>query len=306
LFHNDFEPEVVIQIGEPPISGALDRFVALHPNLVRHVLTEHGWPDPHGTARSIVVGNIDKTLKSIGDRLEERSISPDPAWSAALSGANDAAWRAVESVLADEPQLSEGAAIRAVVDALPPGAALSLGNSLPVRHADAFLRQKSTGVTVLGQRGASGIDGVLSATAGAARATGRPTALVNGDVSTLHDLGGFAVAKTVASPLVVVVLNNDGGRIFEQLPWGSSEIEDDKAKFWTTPHGYDFRAVADLFGLRYARPETARALSEAVAGAMATPGCTLIEVVLPVHGARELYAKVGASVDRELRAAATR
>jgi 2-succinyl-5-enolpyruvyl-6-hydroxy-3-cyclohexene-1-carboxylate synthase len=301
-FRDRFAPDLVLQIGDPPVSGAWDRFVGGHSNLVRHVVAPYGWPDPHGTARSVVVADVDETLSALIDLLGRGTAPPSTPWRTYLARANDVAWRVVESVLAEDTLLSEGAAVRAAVHALPGGALLSVGNSLPVRHVDAFVRQGKRGLSVLSQRGASGIDGVVSAAAGAATVTGRPTALLVGDVSALHDLGGFAAASLVDVPLVVVVLNNDGGRIFEQLPLSSLDIGEERLKFWTTPHGGHFGGLADLFPLRYEKPTTAELLKNSVAEATARPGCTVLEVTVPAHGVRERSTEISARLGRELAA----
>jgi 2-succinyl-5-enolpyruvyl-6-hydroxy-3-cyclohexene-1-carboxylate synthase len=267
--------------------------------LSRHVIAPHGWPDPHGTARSLVIADVDETLLELIASSNGTAKPRATPWLTQLARANDAAWRIADSVLASSG-LSEGGAVRAVVDALPEGAVLALGNSLPVRHVDAFVRQGKRGLSVLSQRGASGIDGVVSAAAGAATATGRPTALLIGDVSALHDLGGFAVASSVGVPLVVVVLNNDGGRIFEQLPLSSSDISEERLRFWTTPHGGHFGGLADLFRLRYEKPASIDLLRQAVTRAVLEPRCTVLELQVPPHGVRDLAAEIAAQLDREL------
>jgi 2-succinyl-5-enolpyruvyl-6-hydroxy-3-cyclohexene-1-carboxylate synthase len=245
-----------------------------------------------------VIADVVEAIAGLIEAAKPRATARAP-WLTFLGQANAAAWRVVDAVLAEEG-LCEGAAVRAVVDALPRGAVLSLGNSLPVRHADAFVRQADRGISVLSQRGASGIDGVVSATSGAAATAGRPTALVVGDLSALHDLGGFAAARSVDVPLVIVVLNNDGGRIFEQLPLSGLDIGEDKLKFWTTPHGGHFGALADLFGIRYARAQSLEHLRRAVTGAIGQPGCTLLEVVVPAHGARDQSAEITRRIERDL------
>jgi 2-succinyl-5-enolpyruvyl-6-hydroxy-3-cyclohexene-1-carboxylate synthase len=298
-FRDAFTPDLVLQIGEPPVSGAWDRFVGSRPTLPRHVIAPYGWPDPHGTARSLVVADVDETLSELIDASNEAPTSRTAAWITHLARANEAAWRVVDSVLAGSG-LSEGAAVRAVVDALPEGAALALGNSLPVRHVDSFVRRGKRGLSVLCQRGASGIDGVVSAAAGAATATGRPTALLIGDVSALHDLGGFAAASLVEVPLVVVVLNNDGGRIFEQLPLSSMDIGEERMRFWTTPHGGHFDGLADMFRLRYERPASIEHVQQAVTRAIAEPGCSVLELKVPPHGVREQAVEIAARLGREL------
>ena len=124
--------------------------------------------------------------------------------------------RAVSGAALAEPSIA-----RAVVRMQAPGATLIVGNSLAVRDVDAFgadlLRE---GVVVLHQRGASGIDGLLAGAIGAriAAPEGRAVTLLYGDVSALHDVGSFAALAGVRLPLVIVVVNNRGGRIFEALP----------------------------------------------------------------------------------------
>lgn len=298
-FRDGFTPDLVLQIGEPPVSGSWDRFVGSRPTLSRHVIAPYGWPDPHGTARSLVIADIDETLQELIASSNGPTKPRATPWLAHLARANDAAWRVVDSALAGSG-LSEGGAVRAIVEALPEGAVLALGNSLPVRHVDAFVRQGKRGLTVLSQRGASGIDGVVSAAAGAATAAARPTALVVGDVSALHDLGGFAAASAVSVPLVVVVLNNDGGRIFEQLPLSSLDVGEDRLRFWTTPHGGHFGGLADLFRLRYEKPASIDLLRQVLTRAVVEPRCTVIEVQVPPHGVRDLAAEIAAQLGREL------
>jgi 2-succinyl-5-enolpyruvyl-6-hydroxy-3-cyclohexene-1-carboxylate synthase len=104
--------------------------------------------------------------------------------------------------------------------ALPAGAWLAIGNSSPVRDLDHDLPPDSRPLTLLHQRGAAGIDGLVAGAAGARSVITPPLALLLGDVSLLHDVGGLAAAATVHGPLAIVVVHNDGGRIFERLPLG--------------------------------------------------------------------------------------
>ncbi|HEX4338145.1 MAG TPA: 2-succinyl-5-enolpyruvyl-6-hydroxy-3-cyclohexene-1-carboxylic-acid synthase [Polyangiaceae bacterium] len=299
-FRATFAPEVVLAVGAPPTSGAWERFVAEHPAVERHVVASAGWPDPSSTARTLLLGDPEASLCALVAAVSPAK-APHPAWAAELSVANAAAWSAVDGVLADEASLSEGGVLRAVMDALPAGALFGVGNSLPVRHVDVFCRARpAADLGVWSQRGVSGIDGVVSGAAGAADASGRPTVLVVGDVSALHDMGGFAVAKNATTPLVVVVLNNAGGRIFEQLPIAGASLGEDAERFWTTPHQVRFDAIAGAFGLPYVRPESVGALVQAVRDGLGRPGCTLVEAVVPAHGAREQYARLAAATESAL------
>jgi len=300
-FRGGFAPDLVLQIGEPPTSGEWERFVSGRPSLERHVLARAGWPDPQNTARSLVIADPACALEALASSLPPRANAPNGTWALGLAGANRVAWSVVTEVLASDGGLSEGAALRAVAEVLPQGALLGLGNSLPVRHADVFCRARpGADVAVWSQRGVSGIDGVVSGAAGAADASGRPSVLVVGDVSAIHDMGGFAAAKLVRTPFVVVVLNNGGGRIFEQLPLAAAGLDAASEIFWTTPHSVRFAALADLFDVPYTRVSNEPALREALRDGLSRSGCALVEAVVPPHGAREQYARLGAALHAAL------
>jgi 2-succinyl-5-enolpyruvyl-6-hydroxy-3-cyclohexene-1-carboxylate synthase len=199
--------------------------------------------------------------------------------------------------------MHEGQAMHAVLGALPTGTLLALGNSLPIRTVDTYGRARPGGPAVLSQRGASGIDGLISSAAGAASTGERPVALVLGDVSFAHDLGGLAAARQLGkrTPLAVIVIDNQGGRIFEQLP--IAELDTTLfSTYWLTPPACDVRAAAAVFGHSYVRAESPDALSEAVARALRPDaGCTVIHaMVVPGSAAadtRRIQALVEAGMD---------
>ncbi len=89
---------------------------------------------------------------------------------------------------------------------------------MPIRDQEAFLAPSSTDALFLCNRGANGIDGLVSSGIGAAHASGRPTTIVTGDLGLLHDVGGLAALRDVSTPVRIVVIDNDGGGIFGFLP----------------------------------------------------------------------------------------
>lgn len=224
---------------------------------------------------------------------------PSPAMTVA-PGAIAIASPAHASPAPAAPSLTEALVARAVIDACPPGSTLVLGNSSPVRDVDTYCPASSKPLRVLHQRGASGIDGLVSGAAGAASVTGDAVTLLLGDLSLVHDIGGLALARRrspVASsppvaPLVIVTVNNGGGRIFEQLPIGRVLGAGDVfERCFATPQSVDFAAAAAAFGLPFERASTPADLASALARAHATPGPTLIEAVVPPHdGAARLKA----------------
>lgn len=132
---------------------------------------------------------------------------------------------------------------------LPYNGQLFVGNSLIVRLIDAFA-QLPQGYPVMSNRGASGIDGLLSTSAGVHRATQKPTLTILGDLSALYDLNSLALHQQVYAPNVVIIVNNNGGQIFSMLPTPMAERE----RFYCMPHALNFKHAAAMFGLDYVAP----------------------------------------------------
>src|SRR5439155_1806896 len=174
-------------------------------------------------------------------------------------------------------------------------------------EVDTFCRPGSADVDILCQRGANGIDGIVAGAAGSAAAQEGPVTVLVGDVSFLHDLTGLALAGRTGVPVVVVVVNNNGGRIFEQLPLASVPgLPPAVMEHVTTPHDAQLEHAALLFGHRYGAAQSARELTGLMDDAWATPGCTVVEAKVSAHGAaeqhRRVFAGIAAAVD-ELEAA---
>jgi 2-succinyl-5-enolpyruvyl-6-hydroxy-3-cyclohexene-1-carboxylate synthase len=179
------------------------------------------------------------------------------------------------------------------VASLRAGDTLALGNSLPIRDADWFCRASTTGVSVWVQRGTNGIDGVLSGAAGAASVTSAPTTLLIGDIGFLHDVGGLWAVRQLRSPLTIVVLDNGGGRIFEQLPLAeSNELPAGWFEHWTTPHSLDLEHAARLYAIPHATVTTAAELRTALGQARARAGATLIVAKVDPSSARRQRRRV--------------
>ncbi|HKA87223.1 MAG TPA: 2-succinyl-5-enolpyruvyl-6-hydroxy-3-cyclohexene-1-carboxylic-acid synthase [Haliangiales bacterium] len=274
-------PDLIVQVAATPTSPALERVRA-----PRAILAPHGWPDPGGDATLIMRGDPRAALEALAERLGRVGPREPTAWATRLADANARAWRAVDADLAT---WGEGLATRLTVASLPPGALFAVGNSLPIRLVDAFVPADAADAPVLAQRGANGIDGLVAGAAGAALATRRPVTLLLGDVSFLHDVGGLLAARLVRDvPLVVVVLHNDGGRLFERLPIATSE----HVAHFTTPHGLDLRPAAALAGSRYVEVADADSLAGALAAAQRAPGTTVVAAHVPPSGAAEQLRRI--------------
>ncbi len=289
-------PDLVIQLGRPPTSAAFAQWLNHHKTGLFYVLAEEGWPDPSSQIDGLVRAPIESSLsalcaqlgKSAGASDEDEAQRLDEAknYSEAIHSACLRLEAAREQVLSTAVgKASEARAVRALLSTVPASATLVLGNSLAIRLADLWSPTLPDEVHVLSQRGVNGIDGLVSGAVGAAVASKRPTALLVGDVSLLHDLNALALPQLqqLEQPLVLCVLNNRGGRIFDHLPLGEHpRIGDAFRTAWTTPHRLDLAAVAKALGMEsYALSEGSDPLP-ALRAAWQRRGATLLEVRVPV------------------------
>jgi 2-succinyl-5-enolpyruvyl-6-hydroxy-3-cyclohexene-1-carboxylate synthase len=235
-------------------------------------------------------------LEHHGSSLQERRDNTTE-WVGSFQRAEALAWSTLQQTLAENEGLSEAAVLREVVCHLPKGALLTVGNSLTIRHLDRYCPGGGTALRVCHQRGASGIDGLLSGAAGAASTESGVSALVLGDISFLHDLGGLAALATLRTPLLVCVLQNDGGRIFEQLPVAEHAAADGSLDYWLTPHGLCLRPAADLYSIPYLRVDSIAGLRAALVEGLGRPGPTLLEAIVPPQGAVAMWRSLQQSFD---------
>jgi 2-succinyl-5-enolpyruvyl-6-hydroxy-3-cyclohexene-1-carboxylate synthase len=173
----------------------------------------------------------------------------------------------------------EGRAVAEVVAVLPEDATLVVGNSMPIRDVDAFVRGDQRRLRIVCNRGANGIDGVVSTALGAAAVAHGPVVLLIGDLSFAHDLSGMLAANLFDLDATIVVLNNDGGGIFSFLPQAEQLEGPVFEALFGTPIGLDVGAVARLFGASHAQPRDWGAFRRDLCDALRRPGLSIVEVV---------------------------
>jgi len=292
-------PDMVLQLGRAPTSGHWSRLLSSAPQVERYVLAEFGNQDPWNSAAGHLSASVEDTVRSLVAELVSLGPLPSVAGQRLERPVASALEHlgSVQAALLAEPigLASEARAVVELLASLPEDALLMLGNSLAIRLADLWGGELPPGVGVLSQRGASGIDGLLSGAVGSALAAARPTALLLGDVSLLHDLTalGLPALAELRTPLLVAVLNNDGGRIFDQLPVRQLPgLSEDQRSLWTTPHGLSFEHAARLFDVPCACIEPGDGAADAYRAAWARPGLSLVEVQVPADAAFALDAEL--------------
>jgi 2-succinyl-5-enolpyruvyl-6-hydroxy-3-cyclohexene-1-carboxylate synthase len=278
------EAALVIELGAEPVAAAWPAWIARARE--RWIVAGHAWRDPDSSARAVLLGEPDDVVRRLAAApaaaVEARRETWPERWRELERAAAAAAAAAIEA-----HPTSEVAVLRAALDALPAGAALQLGNSLPIRAIDHVPAAARPALRVLSQRGAAGIDGLIASAAGATRA-GAPVLLVLGDVSFAHDLGGLLAARTAAAPLAILVIDNGGGQIFAGLPVARAGLGTAFADHWLAAPGVDPAAVAAALGLRAVTAATPAAVAAAVGSALAAPGATVIHAPVSPSGARDV------------------
>ncbi len=269
-------PELVLRLGDAPTSKVLHGYLARHA-AVRQVLLpgDAAWNDPDFFARDLVVGDLRAACDALADALGAGASRRD-VWTERWLAIDRRARDALDGWLGALAEPFEGRSVAQLVAGLPDGATLVVGNSMPVRDLDAFARGSARALRVIGNRGASGIDGVLSTALGVAAGSAGPVALAIGDVSFVHDLGGLIAARAHGLRAAILLLNNDGGGIFEFLPVAAHREHFER--LFGTPHGLDLSPVRELFGVGFARARDAAEVPALLAAALDADGVAIVEV----------------------------
>jgi len=287
-----------------PTSKTLIEFLRRQGTAPLVVVDAARWPDPTLLASEIVHAEPRLLCEAVLECVGEMRAAPAAAggWLAEWRRVNDTAAAALErhGCPLDEP--FEGSALADVAAVLPAGATLFVSSSMPVRDLDAFGVGDARTLRVLANRGANGIDGVVSTALGAAaaarQAAGGPVVLVIGDLALYHDMNGLLAAKLHALDVTVVVINNDGGGIFSFLPQAAQPAHFEQ--LFGTPHGLEFEPVATLYGARYHRADDRVQLKRAVAAGVAGGGLHIVELhtdrARNVELHREAWAAVAAAL----------
>ena len=194
----------------------------------------------------------------------------------------------------------EGDAAAAVLAALGPDTDLFVSSSMPVRDLDAFGMPRPDGVRVHGNRGASGIDGIVSTAFGIASQRDRPIVCLLGDIAFFHDRNGLLWSRENDAPVVFVLIDNDGGAIFHRLPIAGFDPE--FTELFATPHGVDPAPVAESHGIPIETVEI-DGLTEAVEAALARARTEVVRVQTDRVQNQHRHAEVEETVLRSVRVA---
>jgi 2-succinyl-5-enolpyruvyl-6-hydroxy-3-cyclohexene-1-carboxylate synthase len=275
-FAADRSPDLVVRVGDLPVSKPLREWLAGLTQVRQVALDPEGaWQDPASALCESLAVEPAAALAHV------RREPADPDWLAAWRAADELAAEAIAKVLAHETidELSVAAELGTL---LPRAATLFVASSMPVRDIETVWPVREDPPRVLCNRGANGIDGTVSSAFGAAAAGDGPVVLLIGDVALAHDVGGLLASRRLGVKVTIVLLDNDGGGIFDFLPVAQAAMAQANDVYTThvaTPAGLDAAKMAELYGLRYARAQTVKELRGALEHALAPgSGSTVVHV----------------------------
>jgi 2-succinyl-5-enolpyruvyl-6-hydroxy-3-cyclohexene-1-carboxylate synthase len=282
-FIDRHRPDFVLRLGDLPTSKPLRTWLSELNDVPQVALDpDRTWQDPD----SVVAVRLESALPQPEELLVE------DGWLESWIGADRRASATIDDVLGDE--LSEPLVARRLPAWLGPEEPLFVASSMPVRDLETFAAPRGDGPRILANRGANGIDGTVSTAFGVAAGVRRPTVLLIGDVALAHDIGGLLTNRRHQLPLTIVLLNNDGGGIFEFLPVAGQA--DAFEEHIATPHGLDFRLAAELYGCGYACPGSLEELEAAVSASLRQRHTTIIEVRSDRQANLSLHRRIAGAV----------
>jgi 2-succinyl-5-enolpyruvyl-6-hydroxy-3-cyclohexene-1-carboxylate synthase len=262
-------PDLVVRLGATPTSRVLNRWLAAAAAPTFLIDPDRAWRDQDHVATNVLACDPQALLEALP--TVDRS-----AWRDQWTSAGKKASAAIAATLVSTP-LHEGHVVKALSARLPDPGNVFIGSSMPIRAADSFWPMARTRQRFYANRGASGIDGLVSSGLGVATAKNPTrTVLLLGDLSLYHDMNGLWALQRHGIHATIVVCDNNGGGVFNFLP--QAEHQDVFEEIFATPLGLDLSQVARLYGLVYSPVSDRSGLEPAIADAVAAPTPTMVVV----------------------------
>ncbi|MEI5908768.1 2-succinyl-5-enolpyruvyl-6-hydroxy-3-cyclohexene-1-carboxylic-acid synthase [Bacillus spongiae] len=297
-FQQKFKPDCLIRFGAMPVSKTLTQYIQQHEEIPHWIIDPgRGWRDPISRGTHTLYVDESSFCIDIMNFLQKRTSSK---WLINWKKANEK----VKLVLENENKLLSHTTINEVnlfstlKTSLPPSSTILVGNSMPIRDMDTFFHQSDHQMTVMANRGANGIDGVVSTALGIS-ALKRDTFLLIGDISFFHDLNGLLAAKMYKLNLTIIVINNNGGGIFSYLP--QSKHPTHFEELFGTPTDIDFQSIVEEYGGKFERVRTWADWLTSIDDAQEHRGLAVIEVVTNRQESVDIHRSFFDAVSQEIR-----
>ncbi|MCH7946197.1 MAG: 2-succinyl-5-enolpyruvyl-6-hydroxy-3-cyclohexene-1-carboxylic-acid synthase [candidate division Zixibacteria bacterium] len=290
------EVDTVIQFGAQPVSKRLLNSLNLsRPKHYIQIASHAEREDPNHQVTLRLECSIASFCEGLENKIQQQGASE---LTQTLSKTSKQIDKTLNDILSSSDAISEPAVSRAISGQIAKGAALFLGNSLPVREMNMFAAVDGNSAAVEYNRGVSGIDGTIATAVGYANGRRSPVTLVVGDLTFLHDLNSLKLVHDSKQSLTIIVFNNDGGGIFSFLPVAA--LAEDFEKFFGTPHGLSFEHAAGQFALDYFQPKSIKEFSQVYATCQKSNKSSVIEVKTNRSENYKLHQEITAALKKVL------
>lgn len=293
LRNNDFiklnTPDVILQFGSTPSSKAIEIFFGKI-KTKRYVINARGdiydpWNSASGVFKcsptlfcEIVKSDIQKGFKLQGKNYLKNFINTE-----------EICQKEKERIIYQSAFPNEGRIIPEILKIIPANTQIMISNSMPVRDFDYFAEKTDKNIVIHSNRGASGIDGIISTALGIRKSSNKPVLLITGDMAFYYDLNALLTANKYKIPLVIVLINNNGGGIFGMLPvsgYGRKYRE-----YFLSPHNLDFSTIIKGFNGKHKLIKNWKDLQKSVNKALNEKQFTVLEIKTDIETSVDLRKK---------------
>ncbi|MRX72430.1 2-succinyl-5-enolpyruvyl-6-hydroxy-3-cyclohexene-1-carboxylic-acid synthase [Bacillus lacus] len=291
------KPEIVIRFGSMPVSKPLFLLLKNDPSIYQIVVdSSGGWRDPTLHSAEMIHCNEAEFCQSIMLHARRKE---NVCWAEKWLNINRHYAVLLNKIEDFDGELFEGKLYMELQSMLPQTCTLFVGNSMPIRDIDTFFSKTDKEIKIYANRGANGIDGVVSTALGMSAAIKDPVFLLLGDLSFYHDLNGLLAANLQKLSLTVIVINNNGGGIFSFLP--QSQEEKHFEALFGTPTNLDFSKAAQLYGAQYQLAQSWKQFYSAFEELSSVSGLKILEVRTNRHTRVEMHRNLLKSVSQEIK-----
>ncbi|MHB1686893.1 MAG: 2-succinyl-5-enolpyruvyl-6-hydroxy-3-cyclohexene-1-carboxylic-acid synthase [Ignavibacteriaceae bacterium] len=298
-FSKKLQPEIIIQFGRTITSKGLENFLNIC-NADRFMINEFGdWFDPSEKAKAAYACDPFLFCTTLNQLLEQNNFKRKKSeWTETIQTAEEKAANLKIGIIDKSAFPNECRIIEEILNNAPDGCNIMLSNSMPVRDFDYFASNKNKSISVFNNRGASGIDGITSTAFGISAANKKPTILLTGDLAFYYDLNSLLTAQKHKTSLTIVLVNNNGGGIFEILP--ISNYGKVFKEFFVTPHQLNFHDLVKAYGGNFYSIKSWQQFQKLFTQATAKKQLTVLEIQTKATQSLKLRRKFWKDVNQKL------
>lgn len=248
-------PDIIIRFGATPVSASLANWLAHSPVPIYYLDPNQDLADHTKATTHQLPVTVDWFFNALSLTPTDEQVTFTKKWQRLQKNYQQLVQKTFE-----DARLTEGS-IPYWFSQLPLAGQLFISNSMPIRDFDAYYQAQTPHLELYCNRGANGIDGIISTALGVHRAAfEKPGYLVIGDLAFFHDMNGLMMTRRYRSNYTIIVINNNGGGIFSFLPQAKAETYFEQ--LFGTPQDLDIQAVAQLYQAQYVHPKDVTALKD--------------------------------------------